>query len=142
MRSYPRNSPEAAARLVALTLIADGVASASEVAALRSPQVASALGLSAERSQEVLQRLCEDLMACQTRQWGRASHVDDAMLDSVLAEVDDPGLRERVLAAAIDVAEADGHLSEGESHLLARAALRWGVHPVVLMPGAPLARAA
>ncbi len=142
MRSYPKNSPEAAARLVALTLIADGVASASEVQTLRAPHVAQALGLSPERLQDVLQRLCEDLLACEGRQWGRACHLDDATLEAVLAEVDDSDLRARVLAAAIEVAEADGHLSEGESRLLARAALRWGVHPAVLMPGAPLARAA
>ncbi len=34
MRSYPRNSPEAAARIVALIMVADGHVSRSETAAL------------------------------------------------------------------------------------------------------------
>ncbi|RVT88042.1 TerB family tellurite resistance protein [Inhella crocodyli] len=142
MRTYPKNSPEAAARLVALTLIADGVAHAREVEAWQSTRMARALGLPTDRAQALLQQLCEDLLASENRQWGRACHLDDSTLDSVLDEVDDPLLRERVLQAAIEVAEADGHLSDSESRLLARAAQRWGVHPVVLMPGTPLARAA
>jgi uncharacterized tellurite resistance protein B-like protein len=140
MRNYPRNSPEAAARVVALTMIADGVASVSELSALQASPLMHETGLAPEHLERVLRHLCEDLMASQTSGWGCALQVDDDMVDSALEEIDDHGLRQRVLASALSVAEADGHLSEGECHVLARAAWKWGVHPVVLMPGAPLAR--
>ena len=39
MRSYPKNSPQAAARIVALVLIADGHVSQSEIDALNHLQV-------------------------------------------------------------------------------------------------------
>ena len=44
MRAYPKNSPEAAARLVALTLIADGVVHPDEVSAWQSPPTTQAFG--------------------------------------------------------------------------------------------------
>ena len=142
MRTYPQNSPEAAARLVALALIADGVASAKEFAALDAARACASLGLTSKQWGDVLRDLCEDLLNCQTRQWGRACNLDDHMLDAMLDEVDDPALRERALALAVMVAEADGHLGDAEGRVLARAAARWQVYTVMLMPGAPLARAA
>ncbi len=145
MRAYPKNSPEAAARLVALTLIADGVVHPDEVSAWQSPPTTQALGLPPDHAQAVLRQLCEDLLAFENRQWGRACHLDQGTLDALLAEVDDPCLREQVLQVAIAVAEADGHLSDGESRLLARAAMRWGLHLEGAMSGLsapPIARAA
>ena len=45
MRSYPHNSPEAAARIVALVLISDSHACNSEFEALKEVDGACALGL-------------------------------------------------------------------------------------------------
>jgi hypothetical protein len=45
MRSYPRNSPEAAARVLALLLVADGNVCPSEFRLLESLDTAGALGL-------------------------------------------------------------------------------------------------
>lgn len=44
MRSYPRNSPQAAARIVALLLIADGHVSRSEMDALYGRDIEHELG--------------------------------------------------------------------------------------------------
>ena len=44
MRSYPRNSPQAAARIVALLLIADGHVSRSEMDALYGRDIERELG--------------------------------------------------------------------------------------------------
>lgn len=45
MRSCPRNSPEAAARIVALLLIADGNVCSPEIEALETPDAARKLGI-------------------------------------------------------------------------------------------------
>jgi len=45
MRAYPKNSPQAAARIVALTVIADGDIRIQELQLLDSMRVHSALGL-------------------------------------------------------------------------------------------------
>ncbi|MBH9575564.1 TerB family tellurite resistance protein [Inhella proteolytica] len=138
MRNYPKNSPQAAARLVALTLISDGVASPREFEALAQTTAAQRLGLSDAELLEVLRTLCEDLMQPHAGSWnGRLS--EDLLL-SLLDEVQDPTLRQQVLALCVAVAEADAHLADSEGHLLALAAQRWGACPAILLPGAPLAR--
>lgn len=46
MRTYPRNSPQAAARIVALAMLADGHVCRSEIEALERCDAAARLGLS------------------------------------------------------------------------------------------------
>ncbi|MBB5204168.1 putative tellurite resistance protein B-like protein [Inhella inkyongensis] len=123
MRSYPMNSPQAAARIVALTLISDGVASPSEFEALGRMRAAERLGLSATELLQVLRELCEDLLTPQASQWQGA--VDSHLLPALLDEVRDPALRAQVLALCVAVAEADAHLSDGEGRLLALTAHHW-----------------
>jgi hypothetical protein len=67
MRSYPRNSPEAAARIVALVLISDGHVCRSEVEALQQPRRSSPSSGWRRRSfAQVLHTLCEDLLTAPT----------------------------------------------------------------------------
>jgi len=139
MRNYPRNSPQAAARLVALTLISDGVASPREFEALAQTAAAGQLGLSDGDLLAVLRTLCEDLMQPHTGCWN--GQLGDDLLISLLDEVQDPELRQRVLALCVAVAEADAHLADSECRLLALAAQRWGVCSALMLPGAPLAPA-
>jgi hypothetical protein len=78
MRTYPRNSPEAAARLVALVLISDGHVCRSEVEALQQLRIEPELGLAPGAFAQVLHTLCEDLL---TGAYGSGSlmcSVDDA----------------------------------------------------------------
>lgn len=121
MRSYPHNSPQAAARLLALTLVADGSASGGEFQVLDAQ--AERLGLSAEQLRDVIRDVCEDLHCGSRRQWGRG--LDEAGIDALLAEVSEPRLRQQVLATAFSLAQADHHLSEGEGRLLARMNRQW-----------------
>lgn len=121
MRSYPTNSPQAAMRLLALTLLADGATSQAETLVLQAQGVP--LGLAPTATDEVLRAVCEDWQLSSRRQWGRA--LDDATLDGLLAEVSDPRLRQQVLGAAFALAQADRQLSEGEGRLLARMNREW-----------------
>ena len=62
MRSYPRNSPEAAARIVALVLISDGHVSRSEFETLHQLKGAGDLGLEPQNMPGIVQTLCEDVL--------------------------------------------------------------------------------
>jgi hypothetical protein len=126
MRSYPRNSPEAAARIVALALIADGHACRSEFDALAELQASSTLGLAPDALHRVVQHLCEDLLTAHTGGSMLAS-VGDDVLASLMAEVDDPVLQLQVLRLATAAAAADGHLAEGEDVVLSAATRHWAV---------------
>ena len=62
MRSYPPNSPEAAARIVALVLIPDGHVCSSEFDALKRLDAERELGLEPQLLPHIVHTLCEELM--------------------------------------------------------------------------------
>lgn len=125
MRSYPTDSPQAAMRLVAMILLADGHAGGDEFAVLRRLDIGHQFGLSEQAWTQVLRDLCEDLQGSQLRQWSRACAPDTPVLLALLCEVQHDALRQRVLALLVAVAQADGRLSDGEGRLLALAYRQW-----------------
>lgn len=129
MRSYPRNSPHAAARIVVLTLLADGHLSRTELNALLREDVAAELGLPSLHLDDLVREVSQDLLATGFGAWSNGQALDEAIVAGALAEVDDPALRERAFALCLAAAQADGHVSEGEQALLAEAARRWSLSP-------------
>lgn len=127
MRSYLRNSPLAAARIVVLTLLADGHLSRTELNALLREEVTTDLGLSPLRLDDLVREVSEDLMATGLSPWSNGQALDAEVVAGVLAELDEPVLRERALTLCLLVARADGHLSDGERLLLAQASRTWGL---------------
>lgn len=126
MRAYPLNSPEAAARIVALVLIADGHVCRSELDILRELNAARELGLPADGMPGVVQTLCEDLLMSDNS-GSMLGSVDEASLASLMAEVDDPTLQRKVLQFAAAAAQADSLLAEGEAIVMAAAQRHWGM---------------
>ena len=125
MRTYPCNSPEAAARLVALVLIADGHVCRSEMDALAHLEVARELGLQPHAMAGIVQTRCEDLLLGAYASGSLPANVDDVALASLMAEVTDPLLRERVFRLALAIANADCHLAEGEVLVIEAARRHW-----------------
>lgn len=125
MRSHPRNSPEAAARIVALMLISDGHVCRSEVEALQHLRIEEQLGLAPRSFPQAVQTLCEDLLMHAYGSGSMMCSVDEATLASVLGEVDEPGLQSRVLRLIRAAAEADRHLSDAEALVLEAARRHW-----------------
>jgi hypothetical protein len=126
MRSYPRNSPEAAARIVAPTLLADGHLSRSELDLLEQRKAAQALGLAHDGLHQVLHTLCDDLLAGADQNWADACKVDPDTLSQLLNEVDDAALQLKVMRLCVDVVNADQHVAEGESVVLSAVLDHWG----------------
>jgi uncharacterized tellurite resistance protein B-like protein len=122
MRSYPLNSPQAAARIVALALIADGHVNKRELDALDGIAAHEQLGLTRDDMHAVMQILCEDLMVAAQLCWDSAWRLDAAALAELMAEVDDPTLWRKVMQVCEAVIDADGHVSEGEMAVIRAAA--------------------
>ena len=123
MRSYAHNSPHAAGRILALTMVVDGNLAPSELEALHRTRILEHVDLDAGQFQELLQELCDDLLT-------GASHgvvqLDTKLIDNVLGEIEDPDLRRTLLKAMWNIADADDWLADGEAVLLARAGALWG----------------
>jgi hypothetical protein len=122
-RAYPRNSPEAAGRLVALALLANGEVKTKEWAVLQHLRVCEQLGLEEDAWQDILECLCTELPALNPAR--DTTVLDEALLAGWLGELDDPELQRRVLRLSTGVAQADGHVDPGESLVLRGMLQRW-----------------
>ena len=128
MRTYPNNSPQAAARVVALAMLADGHLCKSELDALDSVDVHEQLGLSPGEMHAIVHALCEDLLVCSQGAWEAAGRIDPDTLAALLAEIDAPTLRAKVLRLCLTVFAADEHLADGETVILNAVVEHWGLH--------------
>ncbi|EGJ11579.1 hypothetical protein [Rubrivivax benzoatilyticus] len=125
MRSYPHNSPEAAARIVALVLISDGHVCSSEFDILKRLGAESELGLEPQLLPHIVHTLCEELLAGGYETGSLMGNVDDSALASLMAEISDPMLQRTVLRLSLAAARADGHLADGESMVVEAARRHW-----------------
>jgi hypothetical protein len=127
MRNYTRNSPEAAARIVAVVLISDGHVCRSEVDALNSLQVEAELGLASGAFMQVVQTLCEDLLMGAGSSGPMFGGMDAATLASLMDDVDQPALQRKVLHLCAAVAAADRHLADAERLVMDVARAQWNL---------------
>jgi hypothetical protein len=93
MRSYPHNSPEAAARIVALVLISDGHVCSSEFEILKQFGAERALGLEPHLLPHIVHTLREELRLGGCTTGSLMDNVDDSTLASLMAEISDPALQ-------------------------------------------------
>jgi uncharacterized tellurite resistance protein B-like protein len=123
MRSYPKNSPRAAGRLLALTMIVDGNVALSELKAIYRSRILEHIDLDDDEFDAVLHELCNDLLATARHD---TVEVDTDTIDAFLDDVDSPELRRNLLRAMWKLADADGWLADSEAIVLNRASVRWG----------------
>jgi len=140
MRHYPANSPQAAARILALALLADGAIDPSELRSLNRKHILERLGLSENDFDAVIHALCEDLLLYAERNPCGQLEVGREALGQVLGEVTLRRLQRRVLQSVLDIVHADGRLSGGEALLVSLAVELWQFEPhealrVTPMPG-------
>jgi uncharacterized tellurite resistance protein B-like protein len=135
MRNYPANSPEAAARILALALVSDGHVSKAEIDTLDSLLAHEQLGLARERLHAVLHTTCEDLLHHGDMAFHGSSQLDRDTLQHLLDELTDPSLRWTVLQLCFAAVGADGHLADGESTVIETALQHWDLPlPVTELP--------
>jgi len=132
MRRYPVNSPQAAARIVALTVVADGDIADAEIDWLDRLAVHEQLGLARHELHALLDTFCEDLLSSDQLKWADACPVDECTLADLMAEIQDPALRLKLLRLCVELAQADANVDEGESIVLVAAVEQWGLHREML----------
>ncbi|MBB2486361.1 TerB family tellurite resistance protein [Mitsuaria sp. WAJ17] len=137
MRSYPVNSPQAAARIVALTVLADGDIADTELDLLDRVAAHEQLGLGRQELHALLSSLCEDLLSSGQQQGGDACPVDERTLGYLMSEIQDPALRRRVLRLCVQLAEVDAQVHDGESIVLSTAVQHWGLAHEMFRPSPP-----
>jgi hypothetical protein len=125
MRNYSHNSPEAAARIVALVLISDGHVSSTESDILKQLDAERELGLEPHLLPHIVQTLCEELLLGGCATGSLMGNVDDSALASLMAEISDPALQRTVLRLSLAAARADGHLADGEAIVVEAARQHW-----------------
>ncbi len=125
-RHYPRNSPQAAARILAAALLANGDVKWPEWQRLVDANAFERLGLRGVQWHAVVDDLCRDLLT--NAGAGRHGRIDAPTLAAWLGEVDDLNLQALVVELCAQVIEADGEVHPGES-LVLRAALEHWVLP-------------
>ena len=125
MRPYAPNSPQAAARIIALTLLADGDLGEAELALLDELSVHRELGLTRAALHDIVDQFCEDLLSSKQLSWADACPVDEYTLAALMGEIDDPVLRRKVLDLCVRLAAVDDLVAEGESVVLMAALAHW-----------------
>jgi len=134
MRRYPANRPQAAARIVALTVVADGDIVDAEIEWLDRLAVHEQLGLARHELHALMDTFCEDLLSSDQLQWADACPVDERTLADLMGEIQDPALRLKLLRLCVELAEVDDQVDEGESIVLVAAVQHWGLHHEMLRP--------
>ena len=129
MRAYPIDSPQAATRLLAMALVADGHYAPCELKTLDRLDACKRLGLSAEGMKSVIDTFCHELMQAQPGEWRGTASLAPEQRARLINEVRNPRLRAEVRSLCEAIVAADGHLADGEVELLDAMAQVWRPRP-------------
>jgi uncharacterized tellurite resistance protein B-like protein len=129
MRHYETDSTPAAARLLALTVLADGGLDRDEVEAMMHTDLARRLGIGSVEFERILREYCEDLLASGHHMDGLRLKLADEVLDLLLEDITDPALQQAMLRAMQEIVSADGVETSTEVEVLARALEKWSRRP-------------
>ena len=124
MRSYANDPARAAARVIAMAMLADGAPDRAEIDFVLRRGEAARFGVDAELFEEVMQAFCEDM--AQSVAWfdGVRGDFPAEFIDALIDEAGDD--QHELLGVLLRLVAADGHISEGEERLLLRAQRKWG----------------
>jgi uncharacterized tellurite resistance protein B-like protein len=125
LRKYSTNSPEAAARIVALALMADGIVDRSETQLLERHGVLNRLGVAHDQFDKIFYEFCEDMLTSAYRLASGRLKLDAQNIRNLLSEIRDPALQKKTLRIMLDVVNADHRLTAGEALLVAQALRQW-----------------
>lgn len=132
MRSYPQNSPQACARILALAMLADGSMCKQELDTFDLLDLHERIGLEKDGFHAVVQTFCEDLLTAARANWSDTCRIDPDSLAAWMAEIDSPELRRKLIDLCVAIVEADGRVADSESMVLEAAVAHWGLQHEML----------
>ena len=127
MRKYLNDSPEAAARIVALALMADGNVDRRETQLLERHGALDRLGVAHDQFDKIFYEFCEDMLTSAYRLASGQLELDTQTIINLLSEIRDPALQKKTLHIMLDVVNADHRLTAGEALLVAQALRQWDI---------------
>lgn len=127
MRHYAPDSPEATARIIALTLLADGAIDLSEIESIKRYRIFENLNLSQRLFDEVVHGFCEDMLVVSHRSHSGQIELDRDTARLLLSDIRNNDLQHKVLRAMLDIVNADTKLSGSEAIVVAEAMKLWDI---------------
>ena len=124
MKTYSDNSPEAIARVLAMTMITDAKLDDRELDAMETLGIYTRLGLTKEEFAIVVADYCDELIE-EGDIDGKINLMDHDRIEAILAPVTDPSRQVDVAAMALLIAKADGGIHDTELELLRTILDRW-----------------
>lgn len=144
MRQYATDSAQAAARILAVTILADGGLDQAEVNSATRSEAARRLQIVEADFGCVLQDYCQDLLqgadyldGVALRLAPEVLRLAPEVLRLLLNEIRDPDFQQLILQTMHDIVDADGISTEEEMALLSQTAKAWSTSATA----APLAGA-
>jgi hypothetical protein len=128
MRHYPADSPRAAARIVVMSLIADGHIGCAEIEELERRGFYARLGLKPGDLHEIVREVCEDLMRHSHLTWDDVCRVDADIVKELARDVRDEGMRRDVLSLCESAVVADGFVTCSEAAMIEAVKRAWHMH--------------
>lgn len=125
MRHYQCNSPEAAGRILAACLLADGHLSITELEALERCGMERKLLLNRHRLLAIVQSFYEDLTQSGYLSWNDACQIEPATLTFLAADVQDKQMRRDIMELCSEAVMADRGHCEREAEFLKRLRTAW-----------------
>lgn len=123
MKSYALNSPEAAARVLAMAMVSDGQYSMTELRALDRQNAPALLGITPAAFKTVVDDFCQALLQASGGQW--TGIVDTATRQQLMDEINERDLQDLILQQCEALMLSDGHLADGEVELLDALSAAW-----------------
>ncbi len=127
MRTYPANSPEAIARILAMVMITDGNMDARELDALEKLHTYDLIGIERRRFAQILSEYCDDISDEADEDDGSIKLIDKARVDTLLDGITDQGKRILTCAITVDLCKSDGEISDPEMTLLRYMMQKWNI---------------
>jgi uncharacterized tellurite resistance protein B-like protein len=126
MKDYPKNSPEAISRILAMMIITDARLDDREIEVMDELRIFDIIGITRSGFSQVVQDYCSELLAGGARD-GRIRLVDKARIDEIIDLVDDPGKRVDTCGMILNIANADGKIHDTELAVFGYILERWGM---------------
>ena len=125
MPAKPNDARNAIARLIGLTLMADGRLANRELEALDTHDIPALIGLSRDAILQAVIDLSREVL--EENRGERVRLLDPAHIDALLDAITDTDQRLVTARAMLVLSKADGTISDAEQSLLRRSLERWGL---------------
>lgn len=125
MRQYETDSTQAAARILAHAVLADGGLDKAELDSLARSEVFVRLGMDRQDFDRVLQEYVHDLLMGADYLDSVHLRLDPSVVPAMLDEIRDPAFQSVLLDAIVEIVHADGVSTDEELSLVQQANSRW-----------------